>query len=137
MNTQIKETLPSYSKNSSFVGLPVEVESIDAINTAYRAVMQRFPYMDHVMLGYRLEMEDGSMNQGGCDDGEHGAGTCISSYLHSINQKNLAVFVVQRYGGINLGMDRFKVIEQTAKSAAYLLRLNEISLDIPVLNLGS
>lgn len=131
INHKLKETLPNFTKNSSFIGLALEVTSGDQIKLAYKAVMQRFPYMDHVMLGYQLKLEDGSRKFGGCDDGEHGGGACIYNHLYKLKQQNIAVFVVRRYGGIHMGLDRFKQIEQTAFAAAHLVRPDELPIVFP------
>lgn len=121
ISRQIHETRPIFFRNSTFVGLAVEVHSLEEINNAYKAVMQRFPFMDHVPMAYCYKTED-RIKVGSCDDMEHGAGSCISAFLYQNRIKNAAVFVVRRYGGIHLGYDRFRVIENSAKEAVKLLR---------------
>lgn len=131
INQRIKEALPTRSRNSAFIGLALEVSSLEEINLAYKAVMQRFPYMDHVMEGYQLKLEDGTRKFGGCDDGEFGGGACISNHLYSLKQENIAVFVVRRYGGIHVGLDRFRKIEQSTFEAAHLLRPDQLPIVFP------
>lgn len=119
----IKEAEPIYERNSTFVGLAVEVKSVQETNTAYKAVMQRFPFMDHVMMAYQFRSpEDGGIKYGSCDDQEHGGGSAISRFLHLNKIKDIAVFVVRRYGGLHLGPDRFNTITKAAKSAIAILR---------------
>lgn len=77
--------------------------------------------MDHVMMGYQVKIND-ELQHGSCDDTEYGGGVTIDKFLYSKRQRNLAVFVVRRYGGLHLGFDRFQVIEKTAAQAVKLLR---------------
>lgn len=120
INQKIKEAQPGFARNSTFVGLALKVKSAEETNKAYKAVMQRFPFMDHVMLAYRFR-EDQNIKIGHCDDGEHGGGAVISKLLHEQRCKNIAVFVVRRYGGIHMGFDRFKEITVAAQKAVDLL----------------
>lgn len=118
----LKEAEPLYAGNSTFVGLAMEVNSVRQTNLAYKAVAQRFPYMDHIMMAYQFKLEDGTIKYGACDDNEHGGGSCIGKFLHTNREKDVAVFVVRRYGGIHLGINRFKAIEKAAAEAIKLLR---------------
>lgn len=123
INQKIVESEPKYSMNSSFVGLAVGVNSIQDTNLAYKAVMQRFPFMDHVMMAYQFKPQDGQpVKHGACDDMEFGGGTCVAKFLQQKKIKDIAVFVVRRYGGIHLGLDRFKAIEEVAGNAVQKLR---------------
>lgn len=128
LNSKIKETLPSYEKNSSFVGLAVETKSIEEVNLAYKAVVQRYPYMDHVMMGYRVTTPDGEILHGGCDDTEYGGGSCVENQLYAMKQNNIATFVVRRYGGIHLGVDRFQTIRAMTSMAVKILRPQDFDL---------
>lgn len=121
MNQKLVETQPKYNKNSTFVGLAVEVKSVQETQAAYKAAMQRFPYMDHVMMAYQLREKD-TIKKGSCDDSEYGGGGVIAKFLQDNKMRNIAVFVVRRYGGIHLGFDRFQAIEKTAEAAVQLLR---------------
>lgn len=119
--SKIKEARPLYERHSTFVGLAVDIASMSEIDLAYKAVMQRFPFMDHVMLGYQLKEND-QLKHGSCDDTEHGGGVIFDKLLYARRLKNIAVFVVHRYGGIHLGFDRFKTIEKAANEAIEMLR---------------
>lgn len=123
INGKIREAQPEYAKNSTFVGLAVRVQSVQDTNLAYKAVMQRFPFMDHVMLAYRFR-EDQDIKIGHCDDGEYGGGAAIAKFLQEQKLRNTAVFVVRRYGGIHLGFDRFKEIVKAAQKATQVLNNN-------------
>lgn len=83
--------------------------------------MQRFPYMDHVMMGYQVKIDD-KVHHGSCDDSEYGGGVAVDKHLYNNHLMDLAVFVVRRYGGIHLGYDRFRTIQRAADEAITLLR---------------
>lgn len=122
ISQKIKEDNPFYLNNSTFVGLAVKVKSLIDTNNAYKAVMQRFPYMDHVTMAYNFkEADTDTIKVGSCDDLEYGGGACISKFLYENKLRNVAVFVVRRYGGIHLGYNRFKAIIQAATGASKLL----------------
>lgn len=121
MNQKVVETQPSYKLNSSFVGLAVKIKTVQETKQAYKAVMQRFPYMDHVMMAYQFKEGD-QIKFGSCDDTEYGGGSVIAKFIQSKKLRNIAVFVVRRYGGIHLGYDRFQAIEKAAAAAVQLLR---------------
>ena len=49
------------------------------------------------------------------DDGEHGAGRGLSHLLHVTDARNVCVVVSRWFGGIHLGPDRFKHINNAAR----------------------
>lgn len=123
MAKQLKEAQPLYSYNSTFVGLAVPTKTIQEVQLAYKAVMQRFPYMDHVMMAYEIKSDDSkNIKYGSCDDNEHGGGEVLRKLIYNKKADNITLFVVRRYGGIHLGMDRFNMIEKAADEAYKLLR---------------
>lgn len=123
ISSRVREAQPLYSYNSTFVGLAVEADTVEDVNLAYKAVMQRFPYMDHVMMAYQTQDPiSKQINYGSCDDNEHGGGAELCKFLYQKKLDNLAVFVVRRYGGIHLGLDRFNMIRKAAVEAIALLR---------------
>ena len=50
------------------------------------------------------------------DDGESGAGSKLAHLLEMMKVKDVCVIVSRRYGGIQLGPDRFKHISTCARS---------------------
>ena len=46
------------------------------------------------------------------DDGEPGSGRVVLDILESSSLENIAVFVVRKYGGVKLGMERFTLYER-------------------------
>lgn len=121
LNSKIVETEPISVAGSNFIGLAVKVHSITEVNRAYKAAVQRFSAMDHVMLSYALKDETGKLKFGSCDDREYGGSAAIRKTMQAVKPKNTAVFVVRKYGGLHLGFSRFKTIEQAAAEAMRLL----------------
>lgn len=117
------ETDTETLRNSEFSALAIKVHSLEEINRAYIAVMQRYPAMDHIMLGYALK-QDGKIKSGFADDREFGAGTRIKDLIFQTKTKNAAVFVLRKFGGVHLGFQRFAVIERAAEKAIELLNIN-------------
>lgn len=104
------------------MGLSVEVKSLGDTLNAYKAVMQRFPFMDHVPMAYNFKDQNSNIvKYGSCDDMEYGGGAALARFLYENRIRNVAVFVVRRYGRIHLGVDRFRIISQAARDAVKLL----------------
>lgn len=113
INAGFLTTEPKNVKNSQFIGLAANVQSIDQVNLAYKAAAQRFPTADHIMISYALKVGE-ELKYGNCDDGEYGGSAYIKKAMIAAKPRNVAVFVVRRYGGLHLGVDRFKSIEGVA-----------------------
>ncbi|KAJ2938420.1 hypothetical protein O0L34_g13337 [Tuta absoluta] len=101
-------------RKSSFQGHAAEVHSIDDINAVLATLMQNRKIHDatHNVLAYRIE------NVEGCDDdGEAHAGARLLRLLQILDQRNTLVVVSRWFGGIQLGPDRFRHINEAAKQA--------------------
>lgn len=120
INKELVMTESTQVKNSEFVGLALRTNKIEEVKLAYKAAMQRFPSMDHVMMSYGLK-EDEQVKIGHCDDNEYGGGLVIRKTMAAQKAKNTVVFVVRKYGGLHLGLDRFKSIEKVTLEALALL----------------
>jgi len=71
----------------------------------------------HNMLAWRLLSPATGTLVSECDsDGEGGAGGGLHALLHNTGAQNVAVLVSRWYGGIHLGPDRFKHINNCARS---------------------
>lgn len=68
----------------------------------------------HNMYAYRIQEQNGVINEGNDEDGEHGAGIILTNLLEVLDAKNVLVVVSRWYGGIKLGPDRFKHIKDSA-----------------------
>ena len=78
----------------------------------------------HNMLAYRIEGEKSSSLLQDCDDdGEDAAGSRMLHLLQLLDVKNVVVVVSRWYGGIHLGPDRFKHINNAARQVLELAGL--------------
>ena len=78
----------------------------------------------HNMLAYRIEGEKSSSLLQDCDDdGEDAAGGRMLHLLQLLDVKNVVVVVSRWYGGIHLGPDRFKHINNAARQVLELAGL--------------
>ncbi|KAG5438466.1 hypothetical protein PCANB_002569 [Pneumocystis canis] len=104
-------------KKSKFIGRVLEVKSLNMVHTALQSLQyeKSIANATHNIWAYRLIAENDND-----DDGEKGAGSNLSHLLHSMDVKNVLVVVSRWYGGINLGPDRFKLINSSAKAALFL-----------------
>jgi putative IMPACT (imprinted ancient) family translation regulator len=73
----------------------------------------------HNMLAYRIQGSEGLPGSGilqDCDDdGEAGAGSRMLHLLQILQVMDVAVVVTRWYGGIHLGADRFKHINNATR----------------------
>lgn len=126
MHSKLHETETINLRNSSFIGHALKVCSTKEVNLAYKALAQRYAAVDHIFMAYALK-EDGIIKHGHCDDNEHGGGNCIHKILLNDKVKDTAIFIVRRFGGIHLGLDRFHTIESVAKQAIRLIHPEYVS----------
>ncbi|GFO38638.1 protein impact-like [Plakobranchus ocellatus] len=81
----------------------------------------------HNMLAYRIIPAEGGPAYQGCDDdGETHAGSRMLHLLQVMNAENVLVVVSRWYGGIHLGPDRFKHINNCTRQ---ILEANGFSRD--------
>lgn len=121
LQARMCETDISVEKHSEFKAIALKVHSIEEVQRAYVGVCQRYPASDHIILGYALK-ENGNLKYGFADDREYGAGSRVKNCIFESKLRNTAVFVLRKYGGIHLGFDRFRAIENSAKSALQILQ---------------
>lgn len=76
------------------------------------------PSATHNVYAYRFEGQDGAINEGSNDDGEHGAGRQLLRTLVDNEIKNALVVVSRWYSGNKLGPRRFSHICDVGLSAA-------------------
>ncbi|XP_076338232.1 protein IMPACT-like isoform X2 [Tachypleus tridentatus] len=75
----------------------------------------------HNILAYRIYIEDKkSFHQDCDDDGETHAGSRLLHLLEILGAQNIVVIVSRWYGGIHLGPDRFKHINNAARNVLQL-----------------
>ena len=78
----------------------------------------------HNILAYRLSFGNSS-HQDHDSDGESAAGGRLQHLLHMTGATDVAVMVTRWYGGIQLGADRFKHINNAARMALELANVIE------------
>lgn len=76
-------------------------------------VQRKYAKATHNMWAYSLanSMSDND------DDGESAAGSRLAELLYLLKLKNVVVVVTRYYGGVKLGPQRFKIINQVAREA--------------------
>ena len=104
-------------RGSSFQGYAAEIMSIDEVKQMYLKMKKMHPTATHIAWAYRTVDCKGPKNQDCIDDGEHGSSRAILQYMKAHNIFNTVIFMVQYYGGVHLGPDRFPIFVSTAKAA--------------------
>lgn len=126
MHGRMQQTDPVNIRNSQFIGYSLKTSSIKEINWAYKALAQKHSAVDHIFMAYAIKEEE-EVKHNHCDDGEHGGGNYIHRLLLRDKVRNTAIFVVRRYGGIHLGLERYQTIEAVSKEAIRLVNPEYIS----------
>ncbi|XP_045455172.1 protein IMPACT-B-like [Melitaea cinxia] len=107
-------------RKSSFQGHAAEVHSINDVNAVLAKLKQNKKIFNatHNMYAYRIERKTDkgtTMLQDCDDDGESHAGGRMLHLLQILEQKNTLVVVSRWYGGIQLGPDRFRHINNATR----------------------
>ncbi len=114
-------------RNSTFQSHVIKVESMNQINKIlkYLKSNNKIQKATHNIYVYRFQDEtkkvpksksiEESITEGFDDDGEEGAGNRLLTVLQKMKVYNFLVVVSRWYGGINLGNDRFRHINDSAK----------------------
>ncbi|KPJ09932.1 Protein IMPACT-B [Papilio machaon] len=107
-------------RKSSFQGHAAEVHTIDDVNAVLAKLKQNKKILNatHNMYAYRIERSTDkgvSILQDCDDDGEAHAGGRMLHLLQILDQKNTLVVVSRWYGGIQLGPDRFRHINNATR----------------------
>ncbi|CAH0714973.1 unnamed protein product, partial [Brenthis ino] len=107
-------------RKSSFQGHAAEVHSVDDVNAVLMTLKQNKKILNatHNMYAYRIERktEKGTTMLQDCDDdGETHAGGRMLHLLQILDQKSTLVVVSRWYGGIQLGPDRFRHINNATR----------------------
>lgn len=129
---QSSEVLPDYvapqwilsetitEKKSVFVARAVAVTSIDQAKmylSHLLATDKKVAKATHNITAWRIHGENGVQFQDCDDDGETAAGGRLLHLLELMDVWNAMVVVTRWYGGVQLGPDRFRIINQTARDA--------------------
>lgn len=107
-------------KKSVFIARAAEVHSVDEAKTYLAHLLstdKKVAKATHNITAWRIRREDGVQYQDCDDDGETAAGGRVLHLLELMGVWNAMVVVTRWYGGVQLGPDRFRIINQTARDA--------------------
>jgi hypothetical protein len=105
-------------RKSVFVAHLAQVHSVEDVK-AVRATLlsdRKIARATHNIMAYRIILNNGVVLQDCDDDGETQAGSRLLHLLQIVDAQNVVVVVSRWYGGIQLGPDRFKHINNAARS---------------------
>ncbi|KAJ1519947.1 hypothetical protein ONE63_004181 [Megalurothrips usitatus] len=109
---------PISFKKSTFQGHVANVTSVDQVKQVLSNLMEnkKIAHATHNMYAYRIYREDAkSFSQDCDDDGETQAGSRLLHLLQIMDTRNIVVVVSRWYGGVHLGPDRFRLINNAAR----------------------
>ncbi|KAL7301023.1 hypothetical protein TKK_0006295 [Trichogramma kaykai] len=107
-------------RKSSFQGHAAVVSSVDEVKHLIDSLKtkRKIGQAKHNITAYRIFNSSTNRYIHDCDDdGENGAGSRLLHLLEIMDVKNGFVMVSRWYGGIHLGPDRFKHINNAARQA--------------------
>merc|ERR1712126_242939 len=105
-------------RKSVFQGHTAAVTSQDEVTSVIQKLMEngKIARAAHNMYAYRIQTGDQGVTLQDCqDDGEDAAGGRMLHLLQVLDVKNVLVVVTRWYGGILLGPDRFKHINNASR----------------------
>ncbi|KAJ2787200.1 hypothetical protein GGI15_000920 [Coemansia interrupta] len=111
--------VPLEMKKSVFVAHVARVKSAKDVQLVLDSLMQdkKIAQATHNILAYRVRLDSGSISQDNDDDGETAAGKRLGHLLQLLDIVDIMVVVTRWYGGVHLGPDRFKLINNAARQA--------------------
>lgn len=107
-------------KKSVFVARAAEVDFVDQAKQFLAHLLatdKKVAKATHNITAWRIRREDGVQFQDCDDDGENAAGGRLLHLLELMGVWNAMVVVTRWFGGVHLGPDRFRIINQTARNA--------------------
>ncbi|KAI9827083.1 MAG: eIF2 kinase Gcn2p negative regulator [Phylliscum demangeonii] len=112
-------------KKSVFVGRCVRAHSLAQVRAAIehlRATDKRAARATHNITAWRIVADDDGVKaeadeEGAHDDGEKAAGGRVLHLMRVMAVRNVLVVVSRWYGGVPLGADRFRLINEVAREA--------------------
>ncbi|XP_059163559.1 protein IMPACT-like [Physella acuta] len=104
-------------RKSTFQGHLAKVTSKAQVSLVINRLLQnrKIANATHNMFAYRIADGSGLVYQGCDDDGETQAGSRMLHLLQIVKAENVFVMVSRWYGGIHLGPDRFKHINNCCR----------------------
>ncbi|GAA5886141.1 hypothetical protein JCM5296_003498 [Sporobolomyces johnsonii] len=106
-------------RKSVFVGHAATVHSLDDVRAVMSELLSnnRIARATHNISAYQFITPEGIRHSDNDDDGETAAGSRLAHLLELLDVQNVMVVVTRWFGGIHLGPDRFKDINQAARDA--------------------
>ncbi|GAA6010873.1 hypothetical protein JCM11491_004576 [Sporobolomyces phaffii] len=116
---EIYSTEGLVDRKSLFVAHAARVNSMAEVEAVMSTLLSnnKIAKATHNISAYQFVTSDGIKHSDNDDDGEKAAGSTLASLLERIDVHNVVVVVSRWYGGIHLGPDRFKDINQAARDA--------------------
>ncbi|KHJ49261.1 hypothetical protein D918_00384 [Trichuris suis] len=114
---QVSSGEPFTDRKSTFQAHVAEVKSKEDVAAVLRTLIAnpKIARATHNMYAYRIQGSGGVWLQDCDDDGENQAGSRLLHLLELADVRNAIVVVSRWYGGIQLGADRFKHINNVAR----------------------
>ncbi|KAF8165721.1 ribosomal protein S5 domain 2-type protein [Crassisporium funariophilum] len=113
---------PITDRKSAFVGRACRISHASEVPLILSHLMsdRRISRAAHPIINaWRCQL-DGVLHQDNDDDGESAAGGRLAHLLQILEVNDVLVIVTRYFGGIHLGPDRFKHINQAARNALEL-----------------
>ncbi|KWU45749.1 UPF0029-domain-containing protein [Rhodotorula sp. JG-1b] len=110
---------PIIDRQSVFVGHTAKVESLEEVEAVMDSLLSnsKIARATHNISAYQFTTASGTRHADNDDDGETAAGSRLAHLLTLLDVPNVMVVVTRWYGGVHLGPDRFKLINQAARDA--------------------
>lgn len=127
---------PITDRKSTFQAHAAHVSSEAQINWFMRKLLEnpKVARASHNVMAYRIEKSPNTFLHDNNDDGEKGASSRLMHLLQILDARDVVVVVSRWYGGILLGADRFKHINNCARqlivSAGFSLERSKKQTDV-------
>jgi len=104
-------------RKSKFQAHAAVVHSQEEVDQFVRCLrsQRKIAQATHNIVAFRIILPNGTLSANRDDDGEGGAGDKLLYLLDRLRVQNVVVMVSRWYGGIQLGPDRFKHINDCAR----------------------
>ena len=121
---------PFVDRRSTFQAHAAVVANMEEVKLVQNELLKnrKIAHATHNIMAYRIITSSSAILQDCDDDGETAAGGRLLHLLNILEVKNIIVVVSRWYGGILLGPDRFKHINNVARSLLVhkgLVKVNE------------
>ncbi|CAO3630973.1 unnamed protein product [Cunninghamella blakesleeana] len=110
---------PLIDRKSTFIAHVATVNSAEEVELVISTLLQnkKIAKATHNIMAFRISLPNDRILQDNDDDGETAAGGRLMHLLQILEVKNVVVVVSRWFGGVLLGADRFKDINNVARQA--------------------